>query len=162
MGSHSRIASVYISFWKPRNRTTLLQKIWDSPCRMVPSGLGRRSFSKVSAVRCKMRPLIYSVKRKRGSSLENVCLPIKLHNVTSQKTTKFNFMFVRKVANKNYRIEGRESMHSDSKLKEIRSVILSVNCMYAYCISWTIYTHIMTSISIKELMSLRVTIEHVM
>jgi succinate-acetate transporter protein len=71
-------------------------------------------------------------------------------------------MFVRKVANKNYRIEGRESMHSDSKLKEIRSVILSVNCMYAYCISWTIYTHIMTSISIKELMSLRVTVEHVM
>jgi len=49
-------------------------------------------------------------------------------------------------------------MHSDSKLKEIRSV----NFMYPYRISWTIYTHIMTSISIKELMSLRVTVEHVM
>jgi hypothetical protein len=53
-------------------------------------------------------------------------------------------------------------MHSDSKLKEIRSVILSANCMYSYRISSTIYTHIMTSLSIKELMSLRVTAEYVM
>jgi len=37
---------------------------------MLPSGFGHRSISKVSTVRCKMRQLIYSVKRKRGSSLE--------------------------------------------------------------------------------------------
>jgi len=53
-------------------------------------------------------------------------------------------------------------MPLDSKLKEIRSVILSVNCVYPYRLSWTIYTHIMTSISMKELMPLRVTAEHVM
>jgi hypothetical protein len=53
-------------------------------------------------------------------------------------------------------------MHSDTKPKEITSVVLSVNCRYQYRISCNIYTHIMTSISIKELMSLRVTAEHVM
>jgi hypothetical protein len=113
---------------------------------MLPSGFGRRSVSKVSTVRYKMRPLIYSVRRKRRGSLQILYLPIKLHNLTSQKTTNFNFIFVRKVANKNYRSETRERRHSDSKLKETRSVILSVNCMYPYRLSYTIYTHIMTNI----------------
>jgi len=64
-----------------------------------------------------MRPIIYSVNRKRGSSLEKFVPTYKIMQPHIPEDEKFNFIFVRKVANKNYRSGGRESVHSDSKLK---------------------------------------------